>query len=107
MRSAGNAANRLDALLEKQEPALDELLKQGNARLAEMKALSALLAGYDLEKNQDIRATLEHLSGASKNLEELLADLKRHPWKLIRKGKENSLPAAPLPTPAPTSPASP
>jgi virulence factor Mce-like protein len=106
LQSAGSAANRLDALLEKQEPALDELLKQGNARLAEMKALSSLLAGYDFEKNQSIRATLENLNGASKNLEELLADLKRHPWKLIRKGKENPLPAVP-PAPAPTSPASP
>lgn len=104
MQSAQSAAHRLDALLEKQDPALDELLKQGNARLTEMKALSALLAGYDVEKNQSIRSTLQHLNGATRNLEELLADVKRHPWKLIRKGKEDPLPADRRPTPAPTSP---
>ena len=102
LRSAESAANRLDGLLERQEPALAELLKQGNARLAEMKALSALLAGYDSEKNKNIRATLENLNGASKNLEELLADLKRHPWKLIRKGKEDPLPVPPAPARTPS-----
>lgn len=107
MKSAESAAHRLDALLEKQEPALEELLKQGNARLAEMKALSSLLAGYDSEQNQSIRGTLENLNGASKNLEELLADLKRHPWKLIRKGKEDPQPAVSPPAPTPPSSASP
>ena len=99
LHNAESAAHRLDALLEKQGPALDEFLNQGNARLAELKSLSSVLAGYDPEKNQRIRATLEHLNGASRNLEELLADVKRHPWKLIRIGKENPGPS-PSPTPA-------
>jgi phospholipid/cholesterol/gamma-HCH transport system substrate-binding protein len=107
LHNAESAARRLDSLLEKQRPALEEFLKQGNARLAELKSLSSVLAGYDPEKNQRIRATLEHLNVASKNLEELLADVKRHPWKLIRIGKENPLPAAPASAPAPGPAATP
>ncbi len=94
MQSAQSAAQRLDHLLEKEEPALDELLKQGNARLAELKTLSVVLAGYDAENNPAIRGTLEHLNGATRSLEDLLADLKSHPWKLVWKGKER-----PVPTP--------
>lgn len=107
MQNAESAARRLDALLEKQGPALEELLRQGSARLAELKALSGLLAGYDAEKNQRIRGTLEHLNAASKSLEELLSDVKLHPWKLIRIGKENPLPAPRPPDPVPTPGASP
>lgn len=98
MQSAQSAAHRLDRLLEKEEPALDELLRQGNARLAELKGLSSVLAGYDAGNNPAIRATLEHLDGATRSLEELLADLKVHPWKLVRKGKEG-----PALTPRPAS----
>jgi phospholipid/cholesterol/gamma-HCH transport system substrate-binding protein len=29
----------------------------------------------------------EHLSNAAKNIEELTIDLKKHPWKLMRKEK--------------------
>ena len=107
LHNAESAAHRLDTLLEKQGPALEEFLRQGNARLAELKSLSSVLAGYDVDKNPRIRATLEHLNGASKNLEELLADVKRHPWKLIRIGRENPLPAAPAPGPAPGPAATP
>ncbi|MDQ2980624.1 MAG: MlaD family protein, partial [Acidobacteriota bacterium] len=107
LHNAESAARRLDMLLEKQGPALEEFLKQGNARLAELKSLSSVLAGYDPEKNSRIRSTLEHLNVASKNLEELLADVKRHPWKLIRIGKENPLPPAPASAPAPGPSATP
>ena len=98
MQTAESAAHRLDRLLEKEEPALDEVLKQAAARLTELKALSSLLNSYDAEKNPSIRATLDHLDGATRSLEDLLADLKVHPWKLIRKGSESP---APTPQPAP------
>jgi ABC-type transporter Mla subunit MlaD len=87
MQTADSAAHRLDRLLEKEGPALGEVLAAAHARLDEMKGLSQLLAGYDAEKNPDIKATLEHLNSATKSLEELLADVKAHPWKLVRKGK--------------------
>lgn len=87
MHSAESAAQRLDRLLEKEEPALDEVLKQASARLMELKGLSELLAGYDSERNPAIHSTLQHLDGATKSLEDLLADVKAHPWKLVRKGK--------------------
>lgn len=87
MQTADSAAKRLDKLLEKEGPALDQVLTTANARLAELKGLSELLAGYDSEKNPSIKATLKHLDGATKSLEDLLADVKAHPWKLVRKGK--------------------
>jgi ABC-type transporter Mla subunit MlaD len=87
MQTADSAARRLDRLLEKEGPALGEVLATANARLAEMKGLSQLLAGYDSDKNPEIKATLQHLNGATKSLEDLLADVKAHPWKLVRKGK--------------------
>jgi len=86
MQTADSAAHRLDKLLEKEGPALGEVLAAANARLAEMKGLSQLLASYDASKNPDIRATLQHLNTATKSLEDLLADVKAHPWKLVRKG---------------------
>jgi ABC-type transporter Mla subunit MlaD len=86
MQTADSAAHRLDRLLEKEGPALGEVLAAANARLAEMKGLSQLLASYDASKNPDIRATLQHLNTATKSLEDLLADVKAHPWKLVRKG---------------------
>ena len=87
MQTADSAAHRLDKLLEKEGPALDQVLASANARLAELKGLSELLAGYDSTKNPAIHATLQHLDVATKSLEDLLADVKAHPWKLIRKGK--------------------
>ena len=87
MQTAESAAHRLDRLLEKEEPKLDQVLTQASARLAELKGLSELLAGYDSAKNPAIHATLQHLDGATKSLEDLLADVKAHPWKLVRKGK--------------------
>lgn len=87
MQTAESAAHRLDRLLEKEEPKLDQVLASANARLAELKGLSELLAGYDSDKNPAIHSTLQHLDGATKSLEDLLADVKAHPWKLVRKGK--------------------
>jgi phospholipid/cholesterol/gamma-HCH transport system substrate-binding protein len=87
MQTAESAAHRLDRLLEKEEPKLDQVLASASARLAELKGLSELLAGYDSDKNPAIHATLQHLDGATKSLEDLLADVKAHPWKLVRKGK--------------------
>ncbi len=87
MQTAESAARRLDRLLEKEGPSLEQVLTSANARLAELKGLSDLLAGYDANRNPAIHATLQHLDGATKSLEDLLADVKAHPWKLVRKGK--------------------
>ena len=83
MANARSAAGRLDHILEKGAPAIDEVLTQAGARLSELKTL---LSGYDAEKNPSIKATLEHLDTATKSLQELTADVKAHPWKLLRKG---------------------
>jgi ABC-type transporter Mla subunit MlaD len=86
MQTADSAAHRLDRLLEKEGPALGEVLATANARLSELKGLQQLLASYDADKNPQIHATLQHLESATKSLELLLADVKAHPWKLVRKG---------------------
>jgi phospholipid/cholesterol/gamma-HCH transport system substrate-binding protein len=83
MQNARSAAGRLDRLIEKEAPAIDDVLTQAATRMAELKSF---LAGYDAEKNPSIKATLEHLDAATKSLEELTADVKAHPWKLLRKG---------------------
>jgi phospholipid/cholesterol/gamma-HCH transport system substrate-binding protein len=84
MQTADSAAHRLDRLLEEEGPQLDRVLKTAEARLAELKGLHDLLASYDANDNPQIHATLQHLEAATKSLEELLADVKAHPWKLIR-----------------------
>lgn len=83
MQSAKSAAGRLDHLLEKEEPAIDQVLTQAAQRLTELKGV---LSGYDAATNPSIRSTLEHLDAATKNLQDLTADVKAHPWKLLRKG---------------------
>ena len=83
LQNTKSAAGRLDQLLEKEAPAIDEVLTQAAARMSEMKTL---LSGYDAEKNPSIKATLEHLDAATKSLQDLTADVKAHPWKLLRKG---------------------
>jgi phospholipid/cholesterol/gamma-HCH transport system substrate-binding protein len=83
MQNAKSAAGRLEQLLEKEAPAIDEVLTQAAARMTELKSL---LSGYDAEKNPSIKATLEHLDAATKSLQDLTADVKAHPWKLLRKG---------------------
>ena len=60
-----------DKLLEKEAPALDQVLASANARLSELTGLGP-----------PRRLRLDE-----KSLEELLADVKAHRWKLIRKGR--------------------
>ena len=72
-----------------------ELLKKGNALLAEFeetnKHLDTLLTNVgDVvgENKEVIGGTFVNLEASSKNLKEMTADLKRHPWKLLKKSSD-------------------
>ncbi len=66
---------------------LDAMMEQANAVTEELKKLSANL-NYTVEDNQGaISSTIKNLEATSKNVEELTADLKNNPWKLLSKPK--------------------
>ncbi len=101
LANSEQAAGKLDALLASEGPELDKVLKLAQRRLEEMQALSELLKHYDPGHNPEIRDLLKHLDGSSKNLEALLAELRRRPWLLIRKGQELPVVDVPASVPAP------
>jgi len=74
---------------------LAALVKKGAELLEDFerinKSLQSLVTDLDqlLNTNRpEIDATLKNLNASSENLKELTHDLKLHPWKLFRKGKE-------------------
>ncbi|MBI4669383.1 MAG: MCE family protein [Elusimicrobia bacterium] len=90
---------------------LDALLANTNAAVAENRA--ALRAGMEhlegvtsktlkileardaamMEILENMRGASSHSPSIAVHIEELMADVKRHPWKFIRKGKEDNPPA--------------
>jgi len=44
--------------------------------------------GVIVDNREDIRATIANLKVTSENFKEFTEDIKRHPWKLLIKGKE-------------------
>ncbi|HEC69838.1 MAG TPA: MCE family protein [Candidatus Omnitrophica bacterium] len=87
----GKASSDLDFLMEKAEDLSKDfsvLLDNVNSLTLEVKNLAKNL-NYTVEGNQDtISKIVKNLEVTTKNLEELTFDLKKHPWKLLHKGKE-------------------
>ena len=104
LRNAEAATGRLDAMLAK-DGALEKLLRDLDARVADLKPVIAMLESYDPKKNPDIREILHHAKITMKNMEALTNELKRHPWAMIRKGKDVVQPpdSAPAPESAPVA----
>lgn len=66
---------------------LDVLMEEAKAATEEAKKLSANL-NYTVSGNQDkISSIIKNLEVTSQNVEELTADLKNNPWKLLSKPK--------------------
>ncbi len=74
---------------------MEDLVEMGEklaARLdSSMQDLQKLMGHADsvlVENKDDIRATIMNLRVTSENFKEFTEDIKRHPWKLLMKGKE-------------------
>ncbi|MCK9615594.1 MAG: MlaD family protein [Candidatus Omnitrophica bacterium] len=66
---------------------LDALMEETEALTGEAKKLSASL-NYTVTSNQDkVSSIIKNLESTSQNVEELTADLKNNPWKLLSKPK--------------------
>ena len=87
----GKVTSDLDFLMERAEDLSKDfsvLLDNVNSLTLEVKNLAKNL-NYTVEGNQDtISKIVKNLEVTTKNLEELTFDLKKHPWKLLHKGKE-------------------
>ncbi|MFA5094258.1 MAG: MlaD family protein [Candidatus Omnitrophota bacterium] len=75
---------------------MEELIEMGKtlaARLdSAMQDLQKLMNDADgvlVDNKDDIRAVMVNLKDSSENLKEFSDDVKRHPWKLLIKSKEN------------------
>ncbi len=81
---AGKSYKDLDTLTDQAEI----ITKNVDSLVLELKKLAANL-NYTVDGNKDkISQTIANLEAASKNFEEFSDDIKRHPWKLLFKGKE-------------------
>lgn len=65
-----------------------ELVEDLNRTNDSVKTLVADLHQMVGENRTDLRGILKNLNESSGNLKEMTQDLKVHPWKLLRKGKE-------------------
>lgn len=71
---------------------LPSLLKRMDAATADIAVLTKNLSAMSSESRPEIQQMIKNLNATSENLKGLTADVRRHPWKLIRKGageKEN------------------
>ena len=78
---AGKPYLDLDALMEQALVITEDVTTQVNKLLAG-------LNGTVEENKGSVTQIIKNLETSSKNLEEFSDDLKRHPWKLLMKGKE-------------------
>ena len=76
---------------------LPALIKQGAELTEDFKkindSLKSLIADLDQvvgENRPEVEGILKNLNESSENLKEMTRDLKWHPWKLLRKGKEKN-----------------
>ncbi len=87
----GKPSSDLDFLMDKAQDLSKDfslLLDNVNSLTLEVKKLAKNL-NYTIDANQDsISKIVKNLEVTTKNLEELTFDLKKHPWKLLHKGKE-------------------
>lgn len=75
--------------------ALNEIMKKGTEIADELEKTTVSLQGLirNVDKTvagsqSEVGEIFENLNEASRNLKEMTQDLKLHPWKLLRKGKE-------------------
>ncbi len=64
---------------------LPEIAKKLDETLANLKEVSAKTDAMMGENRKQIDATMENVKEISKNVKEMTEDVKKHPWKLIRK----------------------
>ena len=64
---------------------LPELLKKIDASAANLREITERTDAIVGENRKQIDATMENIKETTKNLKELTEDVKKHPWKLIRK----------------------
>jgi phospholipid/cholesterol/gamma-HCH transport system substrate-binding protein len=64
---------------------LPELLKKLDASVANLKEITDKTDKIVGENTKNVDATMENLKEITTNLKELTDDVKKHPWKLIRK----------------------
>jgi phospholipid/cholesterol/gamma-HCH transport system substrate-binding protein len=67
---------------------LDTMMEQAKVLTAEVKTLAASLNYTVADNKERITAIVKNLEAASTNIEELSADLKSNPWKLLSKPKK-------------------
>lgn len=87
------------AILQGTEPlALNEIMQKGTAVAEELQKTTVALQGLisnldDLigENREQIKGIMMNADTASGNLRDMTLDLKYHPWKILRKGKEKNL----------------
>jgi len=64
---------------------LPELLKKVDASAANLKEITEKTDKLIGENRKNVDATMENVKETTNNLKELTEDVKKHPWKLIRK----------------------
>ncbi len=64
---------------------LPELLKKIDASVANLKEITEKTDKLVGENRKNVDATMENVKEITNNLKELTEDVKKHPWKLIRK----------------------
>ena len=106
MRNTEQATAHLNEMLAK-DGSVEKLLRTATALVNEMKPLITMLEGYDPKKNPEIRETLHHANITMKNMEALTNELKRHPWAMIRKGKDVVQPPESAPDSVPAAASAP
>lgn len=79
--------------------AMNEIMKKGTDIADELEkttvSLQGLIKNIDhtvAGNNPEIEEIFQNLNASSQNLKEMTSDLKLHPWKLLRKGKEDEPP---------------
>lgn len=66
----------------------EKLAVQLDASMQDLQKLMSDVDGVIVENKDDIKATIMNLKDTSENFKEFSDDIRRHPWKLLMKGKE-------------------
>jgi len=93
---AGAAFLRPNSIIEGEDPAtMEELIdmgrkvaEQADTALADIRSLTKHLDELVVENRGNIDSMIDRFNQTATNFEEFSDDIKRHPWKLLMKGKE-------------------
>ncbi|MBI4177933.1 MCE family protein [bacterium] len=83
----GDDLERILSNAAKSSDHLPGLLKKIEAAAGDIEALAENLKGMTAENRPEIHEMVKNLNTTSDNLKALSSDVRRHPWKLIRKSK--------------------